>query len=496
MNKFILTSVIFLYVIVYAGCSNGLVNDPNSPLSLIGFGTGQTGETGLNVASIFPSNNALDVDVGATIETVFTTDIDAGTISDSTFIVADSAYIPIPGTYSFPDARTVIFTPCVLLNLAAYNVLLTTNVKDSMGNNLGSDMIWFFTTISAGSVPDPTFNPTAGTYEGTTMVSIDNLDSLATIRFTVDGSNPTPASTIYTNPIAVMENTICPIKAIAYRVGFADSSISSAAYIIQVVTPTVAPPAGSYSSDQSITLATSIPGATLWYTNDGTDPDPLIPNGIIYGGPISLIGPGPTTTTLKAIAVKALMANSPIMTAVYIIDYTQVAMPVFTPPIGTYTYHQHVTISTATPGATIRYTTDGSVPTLIHGTTGNSVTVNDTLVLKAYAYKGGMGDSTVANMAGVPYIIAPTLTSRSPDKHDHHHPVVITLRGTGFKAGVTAKLTKSGQPNIVAAPITIVDSTELTGTFNITGVQKGKWNVVVTNTDTGTATRVEWFRVH
>ncbi len=491
MKTSISVSILLIFLAVFTGCSNRLVDERDSPLSMVDILNYE-----MSVASISPPASALDVDTGTQIETVFTRDVDPLTITASTFVVADNSYIPIPGTFSYSDPKTVVFTPFVLLNLTEYNVLITTDVKDAEGNTLWSDIEWNFTTISAGTVPDPEFNPPAGTYEGTTIVSIGILDPLATIHYTVDGSDPTPASPEYTGPISVLENTILPIKAVAYRGGFFDSSIIPAAYTIRVLTPASDPPAGAYSSDRMITIETSTPGATIWYTTDGTDPDPIIPNGSIYGGPIALTGPGPTATTIKTLAIKASMADSPILSADYMIDYTQVSPPVFSPPIGTYTWQQHVNLSTATPGATIRYTTDGSVPTMMHGTTGTSVTVNDTMVLKAFAFKGGMGDSPVTNSAGVPYIIAPTLSARSPDKHKDDHPVTITFWGTRFKSGVTAKLKKSGQPDIVAAPITILSSTKIRGTFNITGVQKGRWDVVVTNPDTGTATRTEWFRVH
>ncbi len=39
-----------------------------------------------------------------------------------------------------------------------------------------------------------------------------------------------------------------------------------------------------------------------------------------------------------------------------------VATPTFNPPAGTYTSVQHVTITSATSGATIRYTTNGTEP--------------------------------------------------------------------------------------------------------------------------------------
>ena len=45
-----------------------------------------------------------------------------------------------------------------------------------------------------------------------------------------------------------------------------------------------------------------------------------------------------------------------------------VPRPRFSPAAGAYGPAQNVTISTATGGATIRYTTDGSTPTETHGT--------------------------------------------------------------------------------------------------------------------------------
>ena len=44
------------------------------------------------------------------------------------------------------------------------------------------------------------------------------------------------------------------------------------------------------------------------------------------------------------------------------------ATPTFTPPAGNYSSTQSVTISTTTPGASIRYTTDGSTPSSTTGT--------------------------------------------------------------------------------------------------------------------------------
>src|SRR5262249_49754606 len=72
----------------------------------------------------------------------------------------------------------------------------------------------------------------------------------------------------------------------------------------------------------------------------------------------------------------------------------------FSPGGGTYTSAQSVTITTATSGATIRYTTDGSAPTSTSGTVySGPVTISATTTLRAIAYKSGMTDSSVTTAA-------------------------------------------------------------------------------------------------
>jgi len=73
-----------------------------------------------------------------------------------------------------------------------------------------------------------------------------------------------------------------------------------------------------------------------------------------------------------------------------------VAAPVLSPAGGTYNSPQTVTISTATVGASIRYTTDGSTPSETAGTLySGPVTVSSALTLKAIAYGSGLSDSAV-----------------------------------------------------------------------------------------------------
>jgi hypothetical protein len=83
---------------------------------------------------------------------------------------------------------------------------------------------------------------------------------------------------------------------------------------------------------------------------------------------------------------------------------SQVAAPVFTPAPGSFSTAQSVTITSATSGATIRYTTDGSTPSTTNGTIYvGGVTISQLTTLKAIAYKSGMSDSTVTSGS---YVIA------------------------------------------------------------------------------------------
>jgi hypothetical protein len=75
----------------------------------------------------------------------------------------------------------------------------------------------------------------------------------------------------------------------------------------------------------------------------------------------------------------------------------QVATPVFSPGAGTYTNGQNVSITTATPGASLRFTTDGTSPTPTNGVlyTG-PIAVNSSATIKALGYMGAMTNSSVA----------------------------------------------------------------------------------------------------
>ena len=162
-----------------------------------------------------------------------------------------------------------------------------------------------------------------------------------------------------------------------------------------VAAPVFAIPDGTYTTDQSIAITCSTPDATIHYTTDGSLPTA---GSAVYTGPITVAGNG-TTMTIKAMAAKAGLTDSSIVSATYAIAYSQaVATPTFTPAGGTYSSDQSVTISCATSGAVIYYTTDGTAPTTASRVYGSAILVAGTrsVTIKAMAAKAGLPNSPVA----------------------------------------------------------------------------------------------------
>ena len=98
----------------------------------------------------------------------------------------------------------------------------------------------------------------------------------------------------------------------------------------QVTPPAMTPTAGTYSSDQAITLSCATTGSIIHYTTDGTEPTPASPT---YSSPITVAG-NTTTMKIQAIGLRSGWKDSPVATASYLINYQQVSTPQFTPSGG------------------------------------------------------------------------------------------------------------------------------------------------------------------
>ena len=165
----------------------------------------------------------------------------------------------------------------------------------------------------------------------------------------------------------------------------------------QATTPTFSPASGTYTGPQTVTISDATPGATFFYTTDGTTPTT---SSTKYGGPVTVS----TSESLQAIAVESGLLNSAVGSATYSIAGSSpppviTALPTFSPGAGTYTATQSVAISDATAGAAIFFTTDGTTPTTSSTAYTAPISVSASETLNAIAVASGDSPSAVASAA-------------------------------------------------------------------------------------------------
>ena len=271
-------------------------------------------------------------------------------------------------------------------------------------------------TYTINKLATPTFSVDSGTYSTAQRVTI-NCATVATkghaivIHYTLNGANPTATGSPTCTPgsvitIPVTNNaTTIHLKAIAVQTdGLADSNIKSADYTMTgtVATPTfycvskdvtfkaltaLAASSETYASGLRVTISCTTPDAVIHYTTNGKEPTVGDPS-LASGSTVTI----ESTTTLKAKAFKENWIPSATKATIYTI--LQTATPVINITGTT------ATITCATPGATIRYTTNGNDPSLSDPVIVSGSPVPPSMaagvILKAKAWKTGMVPSKVA----------------------------------------------------------------------------------------------------
>ena len=166
----------------------------------------------------------------------------------------------------------------------------------------------------AGEIPQPTYyavNVAAGIQNGTVEVSPTQAYAGATVTVTA-----TPASGYELATLTYTYGTeTFDIDQTTMQFVMPEGDVTvNATFTVQetVSTPTFTPAAGSYLAAQNVTILCSTEDASIYYTLDGTDPTTA---STAYTEPIVIA----TTTTVKAIAVKAGLNNSEIASAEYVI---------------------------------------------------------------------------------------------------------------------------------------------------------------------------------
>jgi len=235
----------------------------------------------------------------------------------------------------------------------------------------------------------PVFTPAAGTYSGAQKVAITDTTPGAVIYYTTTGVTPTTASTKYTGPITVAATET--LEAIAVATGYSNSTVAEAKYTIEVpaATPVFAPPTGTYVGAQKVTVSSTIPRAALYCTTNGAAPTTTFTR---YSAAITVAA----SETLECIATAPGYLNSAVGVAKYVIE-TAAATPIVSVKAGVYESVQSVTITDATPGAVIHYTTNGTAPTAASAKYTAPITVSASETITAIATATGFGNSAVVS---------------------------------------------------------------------------------------------------
>jgi hypothetical protein len=148
---------------------------------------------------------------------------------------------------------------------------------------------------------------------------------------------------------------------------------------VQVATPVITPATGTYTTIQTVNITDTTPGATIYYSANGN------------GQFIPYTGSFTASSTYQA--VQAYASETGYITSSVANSYITLNLPTPAPPVislasGSYPSAQTLTITDATPGAVIYYTTNGSLPNSSSTQYTGQITVSSSEVVAAVAAYG------------------------------------------------------------------------------------------------------------
>lgn len=242
-----------------------------------------------------------------------------------------------------------------------------------------------------------------------------------------DLMNEAPTGTATNHAVATVGLTSAPAT-ISGSVTLPAFSVTALDWVIggtpTVAAPTFTPAAGTYATAQTVSISSLTGGAAIYFTTDGSTPTTL---STLYTGAITVS----SSETIKAIAMAAGFSDSSVSSGAYVIQ-SSAATPTFSPVAGTYVTAQTVAIVSATSGASIFFTTDGTTPTISSTLYTGAITVSASETVKAIAVKAGFNNSAVGSAAYAIQSAAATPTfSPSPGPYVSAQTVAIASSTSG-----------------------------------------------------------------
>ena len=330
-------------------------------------------QTPPSVTSVAPTNGATGVDVAATVDAVFSEDMNPTTLSGATVrLVPQGSGTPVPATVTYDgSSRTATLRPDTILTAGtSYNATVTGGAggaADRAGNPLSANTTWSFTVADASTPVTFTVNPVADAwvdsstpatnYGSATSLSADTSPaSQSLLRFSVSGitapvtgarlrvfafSSTTNGPAVFaagngwTETGVTWNNKPAPVGAALDDV----AGIASNSWVEYNVTPAI-----TGNGTFSFALQPQSKDAVDFYARENAVRRPELV--VTFGGPV------PTVSA--------------------------------TPAGGSYPDPVNVVLTASEP-ATIHYTTDGSVPTTGSAVYTGPLDVSVTTTLKFFA---------------------------------------------------------------------------------------------------------------
>ena len=261
-----------------------------------------------------PYRNSFLISASTTVRAIaYLTGYRPSVVRTRIYFKKDSETIPpptaLPAGATFTDSIVVRLIPPAAASEASIYYILpgqgpikyagplvlrnTTTLKAiaSSGSLFSDTATWEF----KANLETPIASPKSRAFPDTLRISVSSRTPGTEVRYTLDGTEPNAASPLF--PATLLLDSTAVLKAVAFN-GDEVSGLLSETYTLIPDAPTASHRGGGYSSLITITLKSTAPKATLYYTLDGSAPGPergLPP----YRAPFDL----DTSATLKAVAV-------------------------------------------------------------------------------------------------------------------------------------------------------------------------------------------------
>jgi hypothetical protein len=240
--------------------------------------------------------------------------------------------------------------------------------------------------------------------------------------------------------------------------------------------PAFNPQPGTYTTAQNVMLTSATPGATIYYTVDGSTPSTSSP---VYSAPIVVNG---VSLTIRAFAAASGYQNSPIVVGTYQIQAAgTVATPTISPASGTtFSSSLSVSMTDTTAGSTIYYTTDGSTPTTSSTKYTGAFNINASATFKAIAAASGLTNSGIATAS---YTLVPAGTGINYSG-GFGSTAGLTLNGNATTAGSSLELTSGAAEqtsSVFYNTLTNIQAFTTDFTFQLTSAQADGFTFTIQN---------------